>query len=1517
MKKNRSIRRKIRFISYILAAVVGLVQPCTILVAAPNEDVTDSDAENIEYIIAFEELSEDDSYLSCMYKPTLEELEEVFPTTLFVQLEEEDDLTEIEVEWECEDDFDDSEYLLYTFYPSWDEEKYAISDSVKDTIEVPSIMVEVPAGLIKDLEEARDDLQDILEEKSVLALVYLCDEYEVKEEASYEESTLATVSCGQSVLITGVDLDENGNIWYQVTFYQDGNEYTGYIERGYLATSDEDFALWEENHINFEAMPMLMSLSSGCPDVDQFPASYQNALYALKEIHPDWIFVKMDTGLDWNTVIANERGNKSWIHSSSPGSWQNGTCGQGWSYASDGILKYYMDPRNFLTDPYIFQFEQLTYNDSYHTTEAVQEIIKNSFMSSGIPGDSRTYAQAFQEIGKSLGISPFHLASRVLQEQGSQGTSPLISGSYSGYEGYYNYFNVGATGKTNLEVIISGLKKAKEKGWNTRYKSLNGGAYVIGANYITKGQDTLYLEKFNVSNGQHANYTHQYMQNIQAPASEAKSVRKAYNNAGALDNSFVFKIPVYKNMPASACSKPDTTDSLTLDKTNISNLEVNKTTKLTPYINGSKVDNVNDMTFTSSNTAVATVDSQGKITAVAPGTTTISCARSGANTVSCTVTVIKATPNVTTPTLSPVTYKEGLKLSEVSLPEGWVWEKDDTLLKAGTVSYSAVYTPDDTTKYNKVTRAISFTVTRAIPDCQVPENLTAETGSTLGNIALPSGFAWESDVETELNEAGEYTFYVSYNPDESSYYTVNHIPVIVQVTGEDVDDEEDEENTSSGGNGSSTSGGSGTTTGGGSSTGGGNSTGGGSSTGTGSGSSGGSTGGGSGSNTTTSSGSTNSGTDTSTSSGSTSNGSTSNAGSGSNTTTGSGSTSNAGSGSNATTSSGSTSNAGSGSNTTTGSGSTNSGSAGSGSGTTSSGSTSNGSTSNAGSGSNTTTSSGSTNSGSAGSGSGTTSSGSTSNGSISNAGSGSNAITGSGSTNSGSAGSGSSTTSSGSTSNGSTGNAGSGSNKTTGSGSTNSGSVGNGSGTTSNGNTSNAGSGSNTTTGSGSAGSGSGTTSSGSTNNGSTSNAGSGSNATTGSGSTSNGSTNNVGSGSNTTTSSGSTNSGSAGSESDTSTNSGSTSNADGGDGTVTASETAGNTNNTNAGNTTAANAANNQPARDGAVAVDSQDVLNAQNFTVEQSTQENEEVTYEKPSVIMEMDDITILTVEKLLMAKEKDFMLELHMGNRAVWSINAASADTDTLTEVDMGITFGTDDIPMELLDGLADGNEYLQFTLAHDGPFAFEAVLEVTLNPEDCGKYANLFYYNPETQELEFVCDSIIDAEGKAHFQMEHASSYVIVVIDQPMSSSLNVGGGNGITKWFVIGVLLMALLAAAGSGVFFFWKKKQEDEEEDAGSEDESEDMEEDAVSEAVNEEEEAAEEPELEAVEMNFSAEDEWIEDKDWEEPEEEEPQPEPEPESQPQDDNSEDDWIGDDEWDDAYDWIDDDEWERKNGAGKG
>lgn len=406
------------------------------------------------------------------------------------------------------------------------------------------------------LETAKDALADLLATKSVSALVYLTDYYDLKADYQHEAASIVSLPSGQLVFIEGVELDSDLNVWYQVSCFIDDIEYTGYILRDYLAYSDEDFLAWE-NHYPLNDSFSPMSLRGGSADISQFPASYQSSLAQLKAAHPNWVFVKMNTNLDWEYVIDQEDyKDRSLVPSSSPNSWKNGDSGQrGWSIASVGILKYYMDPRNFLTESDIFQFEQLTYNASYHTQNAVQQILNSTFMSGTIPGDSRTYAQAFYDIGRSLGVSPFHLACRVYQEQG-KGTSPLISGTYSGYEGYYNYFNIGASGSSTTAVIQNGLSYAKNKGWNSRYASLEGGASIISANYIRKGQDSLYLQKFDVDGSSSGMFYHQYMQNICAPTSEGRNIRKAYMNTGSIDNPFVFKIPVYNNMPATACPQP-------------------------------------------------------------------------------------------------------------------------------------------------------------------------------------------------------------------------------------------------------------------------------------------------------------------------------------------------------------------------------------------------------------------------------------------------------------------------------------------------------------------------------------------------------------------------------------------------------------------------------------------------------------------------------------------------------------------------------------------------------------------------------------------------------------------------------------------------------------------------------------------------------------------------------------------------------------------------------------------------
>lgn len=410
--------------------------------------------------------------------------------------------------------------------------------------------------------EAGQALRQIVEDREVMALVYLCDEYKLHSDASEDSAAVVTVPSGQMVEILDVTVDEDGQVWEKVSTDMSGTDYIGYVRRDYLACSDERFLEWEEYYgMNPGGAAMLAADGQGnYADIEQFPAGYQPALTALKEKYPNWIFVRYNTELDWNTAVTNEmQGGRSLVSASSP-AWAKGDFyGAGWYNASRQALEAYMDPRNALREGAIFQFEQLTYNETYHTEAALKSFLDNTFMNSSAnaPGTNMTFEYIFYMIGKEdcRKVSPFHLAARVLQEQG-KGTSPIISGTVEGYEGYYNYFNVGANGKKTEEIIRNGLEYAKANEWKGAYFSILGGANLLADKYINKGQDTPYLQKFNVNkNSAYGLYQHQYMQNISAPTSEAASVFRLYSSANALGNSFVFRIPVYENMPG----EPDPT----------------------------------------------------------------------------------------------------------------------------------------------------------------------------------------------------------------------------------------------------------------------------------------------------------------------------------------------------------------------------------------------------------------------------------------------------------------------------------------------------------------------------------------------------------------------------------------------------------------------------------------------------------------------------------------------------------------------------------------------------------------------------------------------------------------------------------------------------------------------------------------------------------------------------------------------------------------------------------------------
>ncbi len=636
--------------------------------------------------------------------------------------------------------------------------------------------------VISSMDSARSALEKLAKERQISALVYLKDVYTIRGEADAYSDNMGTVASGQLLYITGVDADAGRNIWYKVQYSGDSGTITGYVEREFLACSDARLLNWEDKYVTTIGREATQSVTD-CADIEAFPSSYKDALYALKAKHPEWIFVKQNTGLDFNASVAAEgKGAYSLIWTKSClSSWIEAKYDNSWSYATDGIIAYYMDPRNHLTETGIFQFEQQTYNPSYHTESSVQKILNGTFMAGNVEGTNRTYAATFMSLASKYNTSPILQAARVRQEQGKDG-SVMISGTYPGFEGYYNYYNVGAS---SANPIVDGLKYARDKVWNTRLKSLEGGVSFLCRSYVKRGQDTLYLQKFDVDASYDGVLTHQYMQNIAAPSSESVSAYNGYQAAGLLnDTPFVFRIPVYNNMPSGRANKPDTKDVLTVNMSKVENLPVEQSAVLIPYINGGQCE-AYDYQYSSSNNGVAAVDDNGVITGKKPGSATITCKAGTAGSVTCAVTVIKAdiaVSDVTRPDIN-ITYNPEATLADISLPDSFTWADPATVPTVDNQGYTAVYSPDNS-RFNALSMTLDVQVARAktdVTEITVPTDVSIPAGSELSTAALPNYFKWADGTAVVPSKAGSYSFKAVYCLDEANYEPTEDIDIAVQV----------------------------------------------------------------------------------------------------------------------------------------------------------------------------------------------------------------------------------------------------------------------------------------------------------------------------------------------------------------------------------------------------------------------------------------------------------------------------------------------------------------------------------------------------------------------------------------------------------------------------------------------------------------------------------------------------------------------------------------------------------------
>lgn len=444
---------------------------------------------------------------------------------------------------------------------------------------------------------------------------------------SYRSMGLLSINKEINILdtVTGND----GKTWY----YMEYNGINGYVAAEFIVVSSHEEY---ETDAKFEAYL----------DTQGFPGSYKPYLRTLHAKYPNWNFRAARTGLSWNDVLEREGElGKSLVSSSAPSSWKSQAAGAydpqtgkytsfdsgGWAAASEKIIAYYLDPRNFINQIGIFQFLTHTYDAETQTSAGLAAVVSGTFLDAAFPETGfATYADALMEAGRTATVNPYVLASMILVEQGTSGTGKCISGTVSGYEGYYNYYNIGAYKTASMSAVTRGLWYASRSGsyqrpWDGHFASLLGGALFYSENYVKQNKNTLYFKKWNVMNGLEDVGEGQYMTNVQGAESEAAALRKGY--LSLLDSPMIFEIPIYSGMPDAACRKPSGNNAssqpeLPKEEEPKIKKEQTVTTNYTRYTRkvtdkgfnlNAKTDGDGVLTYASSDDRIASVDQSGQV----------------------------------------------------------------------------------------------------------------------------------------------------------------------------------------------------------------------------------------------------------------------------------------------------------------------------------------------------------------------------------------------------------------------------------------------------------------------------------------------------------------------------------------------------------------------------------------------------------------------------------------------------------------------------------------------------------------------------------------------------------------------------------------------------------------------------------------------------------------------------------------------------------------------------------------
>lgn len=442
----------------------------------------------------------------------------------------------------------------------------------------------------------------------------------VKKSASSSSQVLDALLPGTNLKIVGNKVSGTGCAegYYKVNYYKNQ---TGYVCSKFVVTKDEITSKDETYEQTLKSLG--------------FPDSYTPYLVKLHQEHPTWTFKPLITNLYWNQVLDGFDGKTALLYLGktsgeiSPAyknykyyltSRVDNIDGVNWYPVKSSIVAFYLDPRNFLTEKFVFMFESLRYDYGESSKEVldinsptaqkylntISSVLNGSYL------NIDEYKRYFIEAGFIHNVSPVHLTTRSKGEGAANekytavsGNNPDLYGNFN-INGLYNYYNIsaylGAFKPTDIynSPVKNGLLYAcgpacgygtsYGRPWDTREKAIKGGAEFISNRYIGKGQFTRYLQRYNVNPfGQNALYTNAYQTNVIAACSDSADAYTSYKEMNLLEEPYLFEIPVFLNMPdvvslPNIASTVNTIESITINGKKITSFDKD-ILEFTVYVN--------------------------------------------------------------------------------------------------------------------------------------------------------------------------------------------------------------------------------------------------------------------------------------------------------------------------------------------------------------------------------------------------------------------------------------------------------------------------------------------------------------------------------------------------------------------------------------------------------------------------------------------------------------------------------------------------------------------------------------------------------------------------------------------------------------------------------------------------------------------------------------------------------------------------------------------------------------------